>query len=235
MASGNRVRKLRIIIDIGMSILLFVAMSYQFTEQRNHEIAGAGMFFVFILHHMINYKWYLSLAKGKYSPSRILLVVVDFVILADMLVLMLSGIRMSRYVFDFIHLHFSMQWARSAHMVASYGGFLLMGLHIGLHYGMILGMIRKAFHIAENHEIRAWIARSVAGLISIYGIYALLKRDFLSYITLKMHFVFFDYTEPVLYYVLDLIAIMALMIFVGYYLQKALIYLQKNLLLKSGR
>ena len=190
------------------------------------------MFFVFILHHMINYKWYLSLAKGKYSPSRILLVVVDVVILADILVLMLSGIRMSRYVFDFIHLHFSMQWARRAHMIASYGGFLLMGLHIGLHYGMILGMIRKAFHITGNHEIRAWIARSLAGLISIYGIYALLKRDFLSYITLKMHFVFFDYTEPVLYYVLDLLAVMALMIFIGYYLQKALIYLQKNLLLK---
>lgn len=39
-----------------------------------------------------------------------------------------------------------------------------------------------------------------------------------SYIFLKMHFVFFDYTEPLMFFVLDYIAVMGLFIAVGYYL-----------------
>lgn len=220
--------KAKLMIDIAMSITLFILLSYQFMEQKNHEIAGAVMLALFVLHHVMNYKWYTALVKGKYTPQRVLITVIDFAILIDMLLTMISGIRMSSYVFDFINLDFSMELARSLHMISSYLGFLLIGLHIGLHYGMIMGMIRKAFHITEENILRTWILRVLAILISIYGIYALLKREFLSYITLKMHFVLFDFNEPVIYYILDLLAIMILMIFIGYYVQRLMIRLQRK-------
>ena len=224
----NLKARIKMIIDIAMSITLFVSMSYQFMEQKNHEVAGAIMFVMFILHHIMNYRWYLSLAKGRYSSQRILLTVIDFVILVDMLALMISGIRMSNYVFDFINLKFSMELARNLHMIASYGGFLLIGLHIGLHYGMILRMVRKVFHITESSGARIFIMRCIAGLVSVYGVYALIKRNFISYITLQMHFVFFDFNESAIYYVLDLFAIMILMIFIGYYSQRILIYFAQS-------
>ncbi|WP_207648802.1 hypothetical protein [Anaerobium acetethylicum] len=43
-----------------------------------------------------------------------------------------------------------------------------------------------------------------------------------------MHFVFFDYEEPVIFYELDLLAITILMIFAGYYLQKLFVKINKK-------
>ena len=42
---------------------------------------------------------------------------------------------------------------------------------------------------------------------------------------LRMHFVFFDYTEPLIFFMLDYIAVMGLFIAVGYYLGT---FLKKN-------
>lgn len=220
--------KVKMVIDIAMSFALFVLMSYQFTGQKNHEIAGAVMLILFFLHHFMNYKWYTTLGKGKYSMQRSLLVIADMLLLIDMVILMISGIGMSRYVFRFLDLNMSMSLARNLHMFSSYTGFLLMGFHIGLHYGMILGMFRKVFRIQKKNKVRTRILRSIAGIVSVYGVYALLKRNFISYMTLQMHFVFFDYEEPVIFYELDLFAITILMIFVGYYIQKLFITINKK-------
>ena len=44
----------------------------------------------------------------------------------------------------------------------------------------------------------------------------------MDYIFQKVMFAFFDYEEPIIYFVLDYVAIMGLMIFISYYLQKLL-------------
>lgn len=222
--------KMKVLIDIAMSIVLFICMSYQFIGQENHEIAGAAMLALFILHHILNISWFKGLVKGKYNPGRIFWTVIDFAMLATMLLVMLSGIRMSRTVFVFLNLKFmAMETARSLHMMMSYLGFLLMGMHIGMHFGMIQNMMRKMFKIEGKSKTRTWILRGIDIVIVAYGVYALLKRNFLSYITLQMHFVFFDYTEPVIFYILDLMAIMILMGSIGYYIQRLMLTGKKEI------
>lgn len=66
-----------------------------------------------------------------------------------------------------------------------------------------------------------------AGVGKKYGAHALYTRKFLDYISQKVMFAFFDYEEPVIYFVLDYAAIMGLMIFISYYLQK---FLQRGIL-----
>lgn len=217
----NTKTKIKVMIDIAMSIVLFVCMSYQFVGQKNHEIAGAVMLVLFILHHILNIRWFKSLLKARYGPQRIFLTAIDFAMLITMLLVMISGIRMSRTVFAFLDLKLmGMETARSLHMSMSYLGFLLMGIHIGMHFGMIQNMMRKMFKIEGKSKTRTWILRGIDMVTVAYGVYALLKRNFLSYITLQMHFVFFDYTEPVIFYILDLMAIMILMGSIGYYIQR---------------
>lgn len=211
---------IKMVIDISMSILLFLLMSFQFTEQKNHEVIGAAMLVLFLLHNIMNYRWYLALGKGKYSVQRSILVIADILLLSDMIAVMISGIRMSRYVFKFLDLNMSQSFAMNLHMFLSYTGFLLMGFHIGLHYGMIKGMFCKAFRIVNKSKIQIFILKGIAKIIAMYGVYALFKRNFISYITLKMHFVLWDYEEPAIFYELDLLAIMILMIFIGFYIQK---------------
>ena len=213
---------IKIGIDISMTVLLFILMAFHYVGFKWHEVTGTAMLVLFILHHILNGNWYRALGKGKYSSGRILLAVVDAALLIDMFLLMFSGISMSRYVFRFLDIPVSKAWARGMHMTASYAGFLLMGFHIGLHYGMIVGMIKRICPNAKKNAARTWTLRVVAVLIAGYGVYALFTRKFMDYISQKVMFAFFDYEEPLIYFILDYAAIMGLMIFISYYLQRFL-------------
>jgi len=93
---------IKIGIDISMTVLLFILMAFHYVGLQWHEVTGAVMLVLFILHHILNGNWYRALGKGKYSSGRILFTIVDVVLLIDMFLLMFSGISMSRYVFRFM-------------------------------------------------------------------------------------------------------------------------------------
>ena len=101
-------------------------------------------------------------------------------------------------------------------MLSAYWGFVLMSLHLGLHWNMMLGVARKA--VKSTSTIRICILRIVAAVAAVYGMYAFVKRDIGNYMLLKIHFVFFDYDEPLFFFLLDYIAVMGLFIFIGHYL-----------------
>lgn len=210
-----------------MTIILFVLMSYQYTGGNNHEIAGAAMLILFILHHILNISWYKNLGRKKYRGARILQTAIDILLLVDMLGLMISGIAMSRYMFTFLDLGIGASVARTLHMTCSYGGFLLMGFHIGLHYAMIINMVGKMFGIEKKQRLRTIVLRCMATAIAGYGIYALEKRGLLGYIVQKNQFAFFNNEEPVVFFIIDYVAIMGLMIFISYYMQKIIMKMHK--------
>ena len=62
---------------------------------------------------------------------------------------MISGVIMSREVFSFLPLSGGTGFARTLHMLSSYWGFLLMGVHLGLHWGMMMGLARRAAGIRK--------------------------------------------------------------------------------------
>ena len=136
--------KVKIAVDVLMTLGMLFLMGYQFWGDVAHEWAGAGMFVLFILHHALNGGWYKSLFRGKYTPFRVFQIVVDALVLLDMLGLMVSGVILSNHVFDFLPILGGMGFARTLHMLASFWGFLLMALHLGLHWNVFLGMARKA-------------------------------------------------------------------------------------------
>lgn len=139
--------KIKVIIDFLMTVLLLLLMAFQITGQEFHEWFGAGMLVLFLAHNILNFKWYKSLCRGKYSIIRVMRLVVNFAVLFSMLCLAYSGIIMSHYVFDFVSVSGQMALARQMHMAASYWGFVLMSVHLGFHWGMVVGIAGK---IARN-------------------------------------------------------------------------------------
>lgn len=97
----------------------------------------------------------------------------------------------------------------------AYWGFVLISLHLGLHWSMMRGMARKGFPGLSS--FRKWIARIAGAAIAGYGFYAFIKRKIGSYMLMQVHFVFFNYEEPVIFFLLDYMAAMALFVFVGHY------------------
>ena len=136
-------RKIQVFADFAMTVMLPLLMVYNMIGDTLHEWIGAAMFVMFIIHHVINFRFAASIAKGKYTANRILITAVDFLLLADMLALIISAVILSRHVFAFLHLNVRVSFARTAHLLGSYWAFILMSVHIGIHFHTVISMVQK--------------------------------------------------------------------------------------------
>ncbi len=93
--------KLRMWADLAMTVLLLCQMAWLLIGETTHEWTGTAMFLLFIVHHVLNRRWYGSLFKGKHGPARLLQITVDILLLAAMAGLIISGVMLSRTVFAF--------------------------------------------------------------------------------------------------------------------------------------
>ena len=219
---------IKLAVDVFMTLALLFLMGYQFWGEAPHGWVGAGMFLLFVAHHLLNGRWHKTLFKGKYSALRTVTLCVDLLLLLAMLAQMYSGIVMSRYVFAFLPGTGGMSLARRLHILGAYWGFLLMSVHLGLHWNMILGMLRKALKIKSKTKSPSMIAFAAGLTISGYGIWVFISRGFPTCLFLKSEFVFLDYSEPKIFFYMDYLALMGLCIFIAHYSTKLMEQLQKR-------
>lgn len=206
----------KIVIDITMTVLLLFLMARQITGSTAHEWIGAGMFVLWIIHNILNFKWYSNLFKGKYTPLRIMQTTINICLLLSMIGMMISGIILSREVFAFLSFSGGIAIARSLHILSAFWSFVLMALHLGMHWSMIIGIIRKVTGGISSRLVQVLIPVA-ASTIAGYGLYAFIKHQFISYMLLTSSFVFFDFERPVVLFFIDYIAIMGMFVFLGYY------------------
>ena len=203
---------LKLVVDMLMTVGLLLLMSYSLLGEAAHEWVGLGMFALFVLHHGLNLKWTKSLGRGRYTPFRVLQTVLAALVLISM-GSMASGIVLSRYALRLDIRGLSGE-ARTVHMLCAYWGFALMGVHLRTHWATMMGMAGK---ITKKKPPR-WLLRTLAAILGAYGVYAFWRRDFGNYMLLRYHFVFFDWEEGLLPFLLDYIAILSLFVIVGHYL-----------------
>lgn len=126
-------KKARMIIDILMTVLLPVLMAYSLVGEQAHEIPGLLMFGLFIVHHVINRRWWTGLFKGKYNAVRILSTAVNVFLAVFMILQTVSGILMSKYVLRSLTIAGTASVMRTIHMTlyfdkessTSWGRFLI--------------------------------------------------------------------------------------------------------------
>ena len=187
-----------------MTCLLMMLMAYSLIGEKFHEIIGTAIFILFIVHHVMNRKWYEALPKGKWNARRLFQTILDLLLLVFMILQPVSGILMSKHLYTFLPLLPISAKAREIHMLFAYWGFVLMGIHLGMH---LTGLYEKL----KRKNKAAWITViSVISAIAVYGIYAFIKRGFPGYMFMKNSFAFFDYNEPRLYFFADYLAVMVL-------------------------
>ena len=205
-------KRLRMTLDIAMTVLMPLLMAYSLIGETFHEIIGTLIFILFILHHMLNRKWSGALFKGRYSPDRVFRTGINALLFVFMILQPLSGILMSKHLYTFLpSLPLSAQ-ARSVHMLMAYWGYVLLSVHAGTHLTASLTKLRRNRRGAFPLLITALAA------VSLYGAYAFVKRGFPEYLFAKTMFAFFDYSEPVLLFLLDYLAVMAACMMIGWLL-----------------
>ena len=202
-------KKMRMIIDILMTVLLPILMAYSLIGEAFHEVIGTAIFVLFIIHHILNRKWYGAFFKGKYNARRIFQTVLDLLLLIFMILQPMSGVLMSKHLYTFLPALPGSSQVRSIHMLLAYWGYVLLNIHAGTH----LKVPMRELH-GKNKKIYAAVC-VVWGCVSVYGCIAFMRRGFPGYMSGKMAFAFFDYSEPIVFFFIDYIAVMALFMAAG--------------------
>lgn len=222
----KRQASVKVIVDLLMTVLLMLLMAFELIGRQAHEWIGTAMFVAFVIHHILNRKWTSHLLKGRYTPIRIFQTMLAVLVLVCILASMVSGMVMSRYVFVFLPIEGGRSQARIIHMLGAYWGFVCMSLHLGVHWNMMMGMAGKAF--GKSSPARTWLLRAAGILLAGYGVYAFVKRGIGSYMLLANTFVFFDFEEPLIFFLADYLAVMGLFVWIGHYAAKLLRIIYQN-------
>ena len=203
-------KKIRILVDCGMVLLLPLLMAYSLVGETAHEYLGIGMFLLFAIHHILNIAWWKNLLRGKYTPIRIVGTVLNFVLVIIMLALPISGMILSRHVFRFLHFG-GAATARTVHLMASYWGLVLMSFHAGMHVQMIAGryLLNKKSNLKKSILV-------LNVFFAVLGIIAFKRKNIWMYLFLQSQFVFIDFSQPVLGAIMDYLFVSILFMILGY-------------------
>lgn len=212
----SRKLTIKIVVDLCMTVLLILLMSYSLVGEAMHEWLGATMLVLLILHATLNIGWIRGLRKGRYSAFRIVQTASAALAFLSMLGSMLSGIAQSRYVFAFLPFRELHTLAEAIHLPCAYWSFLFVSLHLGLHWSMVLGVIRRMTGAASS-SLRTFLLRLTASLIAIYGAISFSRNNIFSYLLLRTHFLFFDFDQTLLSFFAEYLSIMGNFVFLAYY------------------
>lgn len=208
------------LIDLLMTLLMLLLMTYALVGEGLHEWLGVGMFALFIAHHLLNLSWHKNLARGRYTASRAVGLALDALIFISMLCLIWSSVVLSRYVFAPFGLGGDIALARVLHLLGSYWGFVLMSVHLGLHWRMIMGILRKANGESKSAAL-SWVLRAFVLALSAFGLYAFIQNRLFDYLLLRTQFVFIDFSKPLWLALAEYLGIMALFACAAYYIAAA--------------
>ena len=207
----------KLAVDAAMTVLLLLLMAFELVGRAAHEWIGVGMFFLFVLHHLLNRGWTKRLFQGKYTPYRILQTVMAALVFLAILGSFASAVFISQEVFAFLPIRQGMALGRTVHLLCAYWGYLLLSLHLGLHLGMMVAMAGKKLSPSSRRRV---VSNILGGAVALYGV-ALFKRQIPTYLFLQSQFAFFNFDEPLALFFLDYLAVMATFVWLGHTLTKA--------------
>ena len=176
-----------------MYLLFIILMGHHITENLIHEILGTILFILFIVHHILNFRYYKTIFKGKYTFKRTLILIIDSLLLISMIGMIISAINISSDIFSFLNISTKI-WGRKLHMLSTSWSFVLMSIHVGLHLNVLINK-----KIKDNTFEYVYYLMLI--LLIIYGIYSFIKLNYISDMFLLNAFKYYDFNEsPIIFY-----------------------------------
>ncbi len=166
-------RTVKILVDTVMFLLFLYLLRYRpGMGLLLHAVGGIALFVLFIVHHLLNMRWYKTLFKGKYAFRRSLLTVSDFLLFFAMLGMMISSVMLSGMVFNFSPIQMTQGW-RDLHLLFTAWGFVLTDIHLGLHLHSVM---KKASRKISQTPF-AYVYSLLLFLTAGFGVYCFAQSE----------------------------------------------------------
>lgn len=158
-----------------MGIVMICLMNLSFTGIKLHEILGIVVFFLFLFHKMLNFKWIKSITmnlfkKGIKTKTKIMYVV-DIILLILVILNVVTGILISTHILTNIttkNIEITSNW----HHFFAYWLMMVLIIHIGLHWEFI----RTAMNIKKD----SWAEKVMLCIITVIIVFMLLKGNIIK-------------------------------------------------------
>lgn len=198
-------KKVKIIVDILMTIVFILLMCNQVTEAFAHEILGVSVFILFIIHQILNINFYKNIFKGKYNKLRVAFIIINILLLVMMIIMIISSLMVSQYLFRKLDIG-SVLLGRMLHVLAGYSIYMLIGLHLGLHYNSLI-KLKKENKIILNVFLILFAV--------IFGINGFIRKEFIQKITLQSLYPLYSDDSAIMFFI-DYIGIFIMFMMIGY-------------------
>ena len=173
----------KIVIDILMTILWMVLMTYDLAGSLWHEILGIGMLIPLFFHLFLNRKWIVGVSKKifktKFNVNTVRWIC-DVLMLIGYVLTAVSGITISKELLWQIRADNNALWY-AIHAWSAYLTLAVMGVHVGLHWKMILGFFRSLLHTQKVTRARKTIGAVLSLAVIFYGIKSTIVYSLPSY------------------------------------------------------
>ncbi len=217
----NTRTKIKIGIDTVMLIGIFLCMPYSLISETVHEYIGIAVCILFIVHNVLNRKYYSGIFKGKYGALRLWQLIINIMTFISMAALIWSGIVFLGYVPSSLYSAEMINDARIMHLLGAYWGFICISMHLGNHWYIFKNLLKKYFSSKVCKYLNV-----IAYIIACYGIAAFIKHDLISLMLLQNEFVFFDPNQSLSLFIFDYIAMMCLYTCISYKIHLSIMNIQ---------
>lgn len=170
-----------------LDIVLTVVFAYFFVPAATglvfHEWGSVIIGLVGILHLIFNWKWVTcvskkALSEGITGKARFCYVL-NWTLFIDMLVILISGLFISKVVLPYFRYFPTVNWL-PIHIVSSFVGLVIIGMHLGLHWNWI----KQRFSWVKKF----WSSAGPALLIAAYIILVVGTVTFLAQVPKQVQY-----------------------------------------------
>lgn len=170
----------KLVLDLAMTAIFLSLMKIAFLGITLHELLGIGLFVLFAVHKVVNFRWIQGVCKGIKAGTATAkaksMLVIDGVLLPVVTFMVGSGLAISQVVLPNMGVQDVATWA-AYHRISSYVTLGLMSIHIGLHWQSIMQMSKKLLGMTEQAPLRTCLARLTLAAMAVWGIRACCKPE----------------------------------------------------------
>jgi len=214
-------------VDGLMIFSVLLAIANKLTENRVHEFIGIFMFLLFLVHNILNWKWYVTIRQGKYNIRRSFNFAVNILLLVAIATLMRSSILISCTLFSFLDIKSNLI-LRQVHITAAYWFFILMSVHLGVHLTRFSTSLKKMIPVLSIYKIHFVFKILLAIIAVVYGGIVFFDRDIFSRLFMLYAFDFWDFNQSVTKFFMNYLAIIAAFAIITHNILKFLNIIKKQ-------
>lgn len=148
---------LRIIIDVMMAITWLLTLEYKILGMALHEYVGLTLFACFIVHILLNWRWFANLTKGTYNTTRLLRTTANLALIVCIIVVIATVPFVSRVVYTDLSGSLPLgvwKLIKGLHKGAGKLGFVLLVLHVFFHWTYLRNVLGKIFGSKDKDKAR---------------------------------------------------------------------------------